>query len=629
MTRLSSRPAFVPVPSPLVLALALTLPLLAAQPGVAQTTTPSAFKPTVLHRFAGTVDNIAAAGGTPEFPPIVGADGMVYGVTRQGGPILNLVLPQGVAYRIDPATAGSYSAQLLGNIAMPTANLLLGSDGVIYSGTGTSNVNNTSQFGVTSAAYKITAGVPSVWFQPTVGPRGQIAMDEGNRIYSTNSNSVSSCSATTRSPLWRINPEGTESKLMDFCDYAVTTGTTQLHPKGGMPVSAVWSKADQALYVLTWVQARGVADAANTADNAGRSFGTLVRLTKAALDAGAAAGGSIGADDVKVLHTFLRQRDGEPTASGGRLTGMVEAGEWLYGMSIANPPTGGTANSEIYGGTLWRIKKSDPTSFTVVRRFRDTAAMAADGTAQADGATPNGTLVLAADGNVYGTTNRDATTLNVTAGRTYPIGAGTIFRIVTGKLADRSDDKFEIVHRFNLATEGGRPVGLSAGPVKGGVQKLYGANTYGGNGEVVDAASLSVGGNGTVFSIDVPLPTVSFTTPLSASVTTARVGDTVSLSWATQNAATCTAGGTNGGVWTGAQQLTASQLPLATKLSLVGANTFTLTCTSLNDGPAVTQTATVTVEAAPVSNSGGSGGGGPLGVALLAPLAALALRRRH
>jgi hypothetical protein len=584
-------------------------------------------KPTVLHRF--TTTDPTAPGALPEFPPIVGADGLIHGTTRIGGPTLNLVLPQGVAYRIDPAAAKPYSFELLGDIAMPGTNLLLGPDKVIYGGTGTSNVNNTSQFGVTPAAFKITAGKPSVWFQPTDGPRGQITMDETGRIYATNATTVTECSATRRLPVWRLNVNGTESKLLDFCDYAVGTGNAQTQPKGGSPVSALWSKTDQALYLLTAVQARGVFDASNATDNAGRSFGTLVKIGKAALDAGAAANGSIGAADVQVLHTFLRQRDGEPTASGGRVAGIVESGDWIYGMTYANPPTNGTANSEISGGTLWRVKKTDPASFTVIRRFRDTAAQAADGTAQGDASTPYGTLVAAADGSVYGTTQRDASTMVTVSGRAYPMGAGTIWRVVPGKQADRSDDKFEIVHRFNLATEGGRPVGLSAGPVKGGVQKLYGANSYGGNGETVDPTSLSLGGSGTVYSIDIPLPTVSFTTALSASATTAKVGDRLSLSWATSNATTCTAGGDNGGIWTGAQQTTASALPLTATLSKLGANTFTLSCASQNDGPAATQTVTVTVEAAPVAPSGDSGGGGPIGLALLAPLAALGLRVRR
>lgn len=606
------------VPRPLLKALALALPLLALHGAHAQTAATPSFKPTVLHRF--TANDAAKPGTLPEYPPIVGRDGMLYGTTRTGGPSLTFVLSQGLVYKVDPSGGTPFSSQLFGNISISNTNLVLASDGTIFGGTTTSNVNNTLPFGSTPAAFTIKNGTPALWFQPSRGVRGQISLDDANNLYVGSGDSVTECSATLRMPLMRLNADGTETKVLDFCNFATGTGLAQLQPKGGLPVATVWSKADQALYVMTSVAARGVFDATNSADNAGRAVGTLVRISKAALDTGAAGGGAIPADQVQLLHTFLRERDGEPTAAGGRLNGMVEAGEWLYGTTFSNPPTAGSQHSELYGGTVWRVKKTDPASFAVVHRFRSTATQAHDDTAQADGTTPYGTLVLAADGNIYGTTSRDGRTINVTRGTRTAVGAGTLFRIVPGTQANRSDDKLEILHRFDLATEGGRPVGLSAGPVKAGVQRLYGANSYGGSGETVTTASLSLTGAGTVFAVDIPLPTAAFTTAFSASATTAKVGDRITLSWATSNTARCTASGDNGSLFSGAQQTTASALPLTAALSKVGANTFILSCDSLNDGPAIQQTVTVTVEALPPPSSGG----GSLAAALLAPLAGLA-----
>jgi len=160
-----------------------------------------------------------------------------------------------------------------------------------------------------------------------------------------------------------------------------------------------------------------------------------------------------------------------------------------------------------------------------------------------------------------------------------------------------------------------------------GVQKLYGANRFGGaSGDAVGAAAMSSSGNGTLFSIDIPLPTASFTTSLTASATSATVGGRVNLSWATKGAQSCTASGD----WTGAQQLTASQVSVS--VAKAGDNQFTLSCTSDNDGPAVTSSVTVQGQAvqpepqAPAPGGSG-GGGGPLSAWLLAPLAALALAR--
>lgn len=622
-------------PRSLILALRAAIPLLALHATLA--TAQTAFTPKVLHRFTGTTE-ATTLGGLPESPPILGADGMLYGTTRNAGDPVSLILPQGALYRVDPAGAAPYSFKLLGDLSTSTTTLVRGSDGTLYGGSALSNVNNTSLFGGTPAAFTVKNGVPALLSQPTQGPRGQLAIDELDRIYLGAAETPSGCSATVRAPLRRLNPDGTETKLLDFCDYAQGSGSAETHPKGTGAVALVWSRTDQALYVLTSVSARGVIDATATTDNAGRSVGTLVKVSKAALEAGAAAGGVLDASQVELLHTFLRNRDGEPTAAGGRLAGLVEAGEWLYGTSYSNPPTAGTQNSEIYSGTVWRVKKGDPASFTVLHRFRGTATLAQDGTATGDGGTPAGPLVLAADGNIYGTTQRDGTIVNTTArGVVTPVGAGTVYRIVPGTQADRADDKLEIVHRFDFATEGGRPVGLTPGVVAGGVQKLYGANSYGGSGETLTTASLSATGFGTVYAIDIVLPTVAFTTPLSVSATTARVGDRVTLGWATSNAASCTASGDNGELWSGAQQATAADVPLLNTLTKVGDNTFTLRCESLNDGPAVEQTVTVTVEAAPVvtqptpdtSTGGGSGGGGPLSPWLLLPLAGLALSARR
>ena len=104
--------------------------------------------------------------------------------------------------------------------------------------------------------------------------------------------------------LWRLNPDGSYAKAFDFCQFFTVVGRLQLHEKGGAPVASVWSKTDQALYVLTSVGATGVFDSTQASDNAGRAFGTLVRIDKAALDEGAANNGQLAsADKVKVPST--------------------------------------------------------------------------------------------------------------------------------------------------------------------------------------------------------------------------------------------------------------------------------------------------------------------------------------
>ena len=215
-----------------------------------------------------------------------------------------------------------------------------------------------------------------------------------------------------------------------------------------------------------------------------------------------------------------------------------------------------------------------------------------------------------------------------------PYGAGTLYRIKVGATADHADDSYEVLHRFDMGSEGGSLTGLSAGAVAGGVQKLYGAANVGGDGQPVTTTAAAPG-NGTIFSFDVPLPTASFSEVLTASVATAAVGSTIHLSWATNQASSCTASG----AWSGAQQTSGSKVPVV--LAVEGENSFSLTCSSQNDGQPVTSKVTVQATAVtqPGTGSGGGtetgnssnggGGGGPLSAWLLAPLAALAWARRR
>jgi hypothetical protein len=116
---------------------------------------------------------------------------------------------------------------------------------------------------------------------------------------------------------------------------------------------------------------------------------------------------------------------------------------------------------------------------------------------------------------------------------------------------------------------------------------------------------------------------VASTTPptvqLTASQTAVTSGQSVSLSWTTTGATSCTASG----AWSGAQPLTASMVAQA---ALTATATYTLTC----EGVGGTTKAFVTVTVDSSSGSGGGGGGGAFDLPALAALAAfLALRRRR
>lgn len=620
-------------------ALALALPLAHA---VAQTL-PAAFKPTVLHKFGG----INNGGAKPAVPPVLAADGRLYGHTFLGA---TAVAPafwgQGTVYGLD-TTGANHRFELLGSIYQGSTPLVPTADGGFFVAGNGAVPPGGFPWETSAVVFSVKDGKAAALPAPSFKPLGSMALDTAGNLYMGPGESSSFCNTgTSANTLWRMNVDKTYSKVVDFCQYMQAQGSNQLHSKGGAPVASVWSNTDQALYVLTGVSALGVYDSARTVDYQGRSVGTLVKLSKAAIEEGIASNGKPAADKVELLHTFMRARDGEPTAKGQRIVGMIEAGEWLYGTTQFNAPTAGNTTDTRYGGTIWRVKKSDPKSFAVVHYFRGSDTMARDGTAQADGSAPSGPLVLAADGNIYGTTATDGSTMNAPkTGLGTPYGAGTLYRIKIGATADHADDSYEVLHRFDMGSEGGSLTGLSAGAVVGGVQKLYGAANAGGDGQPVTTTT-SAPGNGTIFSIDVPLPIAAFSQPLTASVATAAVGSIIELSWVTSQANSCSASG----AWSGAQQTSASKVPVV--LAAEGENSYTLTCSSQNDGQPVTSK--VSVQATAVtkpdtgtggtgstgnnnsgnnsgnSNSnGGGGGGGPLSALLLAPLAVLAWTRRR
>lgn len=628
--------------------LAVTALAAASSGALRAQTNGSGFTPSVLLRFTGNTG--AAIGGLPYAPPLLSRDGLsLRGTTLAGGPSYGtLNYTQSTAYQFALADSGYLSSVLGVAYGHQFTTSVQDSNGILRAGASQAGSAGTTgvTFGIAADGGTSLDALPdsSVVSAANFSPNGQIAIDGQDNMYFGSGTVSATCAAgnpSSANSLWRRSAAGALSRVVNFCDFLVQSGVDSrnnplyLHAKGGGPVALAWSETDQALYGLTQVASTAVDPSLPAADNSGRSVGTLFRIGKAALNAGV---GAADAASIEVLHTFARARDGAPVvlatavAGDSRASSLVEDGEWLYGTTYYNG-----SSTTAAGGTVWRVHKTRASSFEVVHYFHGDASK--DGTAEADASNPTGPLVRAADGNIYGTATRDGSSMSGTTAT----GAGALYRIVVGQAADRSDDRFELLHRFNATTEGARPVGLTLGASTGGVQKLYGATRQGGASDtVLGTSASSTTGYGALFAIDVPLPTVSFTTQLSASITTARVGDTLTLSWATRNAASCTASGDNGGIWGGAQQTQGNRVPPAGPLGKAGLNTFTLKCESVNGGPAVTETVSVNVEAAttttpttptnpttpttPVPSTGG--GGGPLSFWLLAPLIALGLGRR-
>ena len=162
------------------------------------------------------------------------------------------------------------------------------------------------------------------------------------------------------------------------------------------------------------------------------------------------------------------------TAPGfGPVGSLVEgANGYLYGVTSVAINAGGS----IAYGTVFRVQK-DGTDFSNLVYFRGV------GSASANGAYPYAGLVLANDGNFYGTTSGGGL-----AGGNGGNGKGTVFRMTP------SGDITTIIEftQNDTVNKGMEP---RAALTQGTDGKLYGTTYRGGT-----------GGNGTVFSIDLPVP---------------------------------------------------------------------------------------------------------------------------
>jgi uncharacterized repeat protein (TIGR03803 family) len=331
--------------------------------------------------------------------------------------------------------------------------------------------------------------------------------------------------------------------------------------------------------------------------------------------------------DFSIIHSFGGQ-DGENPEG----TLVLGADGNLYGTTLQGGSSG--------RGTVFKITTSG--TITTLYSFASLGAFNSQGQAvNATGANPRAGLLLAADGNFYGTAYQGGTT-----------GFGTVFRMTPAGV-------LTTVHSFTGPSFGGAfPLSSVTQDAAG---NLFGTTEFGGylnqgsawristsgqfsllhsfTGSVLDGykpyASLLVVGNdlygvsfadgtssaGAIFKLDQGTAGV-LPVEFSVSTTAIAYGGSATLSWSSPTASTCTAGG----AWTDTIGTSGS---LSVTPTTVGIYTYTLACT---DGASVVRTATAALQVnAPALqpvDGGGSGGGGALSVPALLLLGALALRRK-
>jgi uncharacterized repeat protein (TIGR03803 family) len=454
---------------------------------------------------------------------------------------------------------------------------------------------------------------------------------------------VSSGGGTGRGVIARITPDGTLSVVHamqtndeGYSPYAGVIegsdgnfyGTTYLGGSEGGGV--IYKVAPDGTYTVLRALGQGKLDAVLpyaglVQAQDGFLYGTTLRGGNN--DKGTVFRLSTSGGDFSIIHHF----DG---ANGENPEGalVVGADGNLYGTTLQ----GGSGNR----GTVFRITTTG--ALTTLYSFPSLGAFNAQGQAiNATGANPRAGLLLAADGNFYGTAYQGGTGGWGTVFRMTPAGAVTVMHAFSGPsfggaypLSGVSQDAAGNLYgttefggylnqgtawRIDAAGQFGLLHSFSGGALDGykpyGKLVVVGSDLYG-----VSFAD-STSGAGAIFKLDQGTGGV-LPVEFSVSSTAIDFGGSATLTWASPTASSCN----SGGAW--ADTIGTSGTLSVTPAS-VGIYTYTLTCT---DGAGVVRTATAALQVrAPALqpvDAGGSGGGGALSVPALLLLGALALGKK-
>jgi hypothetical protein len=551
-----------------------------------------------LHAFTGVevADTSAAgAGARPLSPPVL-YNGKLYGVTERGG----ITNQGGVAYSLNAANsaAGDYTRVNLSS-GTNTPQSYLGNvtgDGLgnFYLGLQSGDI---SRFSSTSLS-PVLAGTLSA--APGSTNRGLWASHGGSvYFYKVNSSNVvlykldsTSGAVPAETGRWnRVSAAGQQ-----YTPISVTASASGIygvlsssygaeHPNP----SLTWSRP------LIYKIEGGVQS--TLAEFSSQTFG------------GFPAAGS-GTDS-----------SGSVPVNSAIYSGIVDGGgDWLYGTTYSPTPQGtpitnGGLVQPDAKGTVYRIHKTEVDAATGFNKVEILHTFAG-GTADGEGAA--GSIVKAADGNIYGTARLGGAN-----------GAGTLWRIVVADVAE-ANKGYELLHSFAEGVDGKTPVGLS---LDDSGWTLFGAAESGGT------HNQGTNTSGTVFRVDLPRPAVTIDTFAAAQGSIAD-GEKATLSWASTHATRCEASGD----WSGARQASGTEQTNALPYK-AGGYSFKLVCS--DDAGTKSEEKTVAVQvAAPVTpvtpadpdpvpttpvapGPDSGGGGGPVSGLLLAALAGLvAVRRR-
>jgi uncharacterized repeat protein (TIGR03803 family) len=361
----------------------------------------------IIYSFSGGAD-----GGYPVSGLIQASDGNLYGTTQYGGSnnvgtVFEIVDPGGtplesVIYSFMGATDGSY----------PQASLLQASDGNLYGATafgGSSSVGTVFEISglggiaTESVVYSFAGGTDGAF------PYAGLIQASDGSLYGTAGQSLTSNVGT----VFRISGVG---------------GTP------AFDVVVEFRGSDGAYATATLIQGSDGNLYGTTGYGGSSDFGSVLKITNPG-----------GAVTEALVHSFTGQFTSDGANPGAQVTQASDGS--LYGTTV----DGGA-----YGwGSVFRISGLAGTpAESIVYSFA----------AGADGMGPEGSLIQASDGNLYGTTFYGGAN-----------NAGTVFRI-SGLPGTPTET---IIHDFGGASDGANP---AAALLQASDGNLYGTTSSGGTG---------------------------------------------------------------------------------------------------------------------------------------------------
>jgi uncharacterized repeat protein (TIGR03803 family) len=368
---------------------------------------------TVLHSFVSATEGATPTGGFTK-----GNDGNLYGMTTYGG-----TLTGGTAFKMTTSgtvtVIANFNGAAQGNAPLET--LVKGADNAYY-GTASSG----GEFGY-GTIFKICGGTTTVlhsFSKTTEGsvPKGSLIQATDGNFYGMTSEGGTNNSGT----IFKITPNGNYSVIRHLSAVA----------DGSNPQGSLVQGTDGLLYGITY--AGGSSGSGTIFKIATTGTYTVLRHLTYANDGANTEGSLVQGTDgnfygmtsnnarifkisstgtFTVLRTLTSSTDG--TSPLGSL--VLSADGNFYGTTS----TGGTFG----GGTIFKISSSG--TFSVLKHLNATP----------DGKMPKGNLLVASDGNFYGTTSSGGTN-----------NIGTIFKITPS-------GTYTVLRNFTMSTDGGSPNG--------------------------------------------------------------------------------------------------------------------------------------------------------------------------